>query len=785
MIVCVSPSSAHFDETQNTLRYANRAKNIQTKVTRNVYNVNRHVKDFLKKIDEQMAMINELKQQQKDYENVAFAKFRKVMEKKEAVTREGLTRIRAAYDHAAAERQERVNSMQKLRQIERRISMISSWIAAFDTVCENREEAEEEAPRNLVAIRKTATGIVAELETSRQHYHKRLAKSNWDRALDTALQTGIKQLKELGGSNGGSGNNSADCALNIANLTREVEFFKSLADREAYTSVLEQEKGCGEAAIMQVLLQAHFDTIAIINQILSMDEREAVIAAKNALGKLITACSDATSQVVKPDGRLPAVEAFPPTRTGTPKRRKGANLIGPSPLKVKPSLLESSHLGSPMRPSPKRRKLGGPKRGVTFTPKKKSSSSSSPVKGLKRGVRWRDDTEDGTLAEFQATPQPIDSTTPEASSTEAILPPPPLTFIHNDDDDNTANGNGNENRTNTANDSNNSSPIPAPPEPSMDLKPRSSRFQAGFLSKKGGTSPMTSMIPICPSSDSEHSPLQELERNKVPYRSPLRVVENASSDIGGGGRASTVTDGGSSSSSDDDNNNNKRWRMDKADAKKIRTAMKRVTSGGGVGSGIGSGMGAGAGAGSGMGTGAGHHARAQRHRRRSPTAATSTGSPPSSSSESTSHQPPQQQQPAPPLFSTSQARRMVRGEKDEWRTSVLSPRSGPIAKSGSVRRTTMGDERMREGVGGTALRAGPVRLSSASANANTNASMNANANANASVNPGVSVSSQQVQQQQGQPPALSGAAAAAAVGLTGVPGGSRGSLAGTGKSIWR
>ena len=66
MIVCVSPSSQHFDETQNTLRYANRAKNIQTKVTRNVYNVNRHVKDFLVKIDEQIALINELKAQQKD-----------------------------------------------------------------------------------------------------------------------------------------------------------------------------------------------------------------------------------------------------------------------------------------------------------------------------------------------------------------------------------------------------------------------------------------------------------------------------------------------------------------------------------------------------------------------------------------------------------------------------------------------------------------------------------------------------------------------------------------------
>ena len=99
MIVCVSPSSQHFDETQNTLRYANRAKNIQTKVTRNVFNVNRHVKDFLVKIDEQMNLINELKAQQKDSENVAFAKFKKQTEKKDAVVREGVARIRNAYEH--------------------------------------------------------------------------------------------------------------------------------------------------------------------------------------------------------------------------------------------------------------------------------------------------------------------------------------------------------------------------------------------------------------------------------------------------------------------------------------------------------------------------------------------------------------------------------------------------------------------------------------------------------------------------------------------------------------
>ena len=118
MIVCVSPSSAHFDETQNTLRYANRAKNIQTKVTRNVFNVNRHVKDFLVKIDEQMAMINELKAQQKEAEGIFFAKFRKAEEKREVVCREGVQRLRAAYEHSAQQRQEKIASLKRLKAFE-------------------------------------------------------------------------------------------------------------------------------------------------------------------------------------------------------------------------------------------------------------------------------------------------------------------------------------------------------------------------------------------------------------------------------------------------------------------------------------------------------------------------------------------------------------------------------------------------------------------------------------------------------------------------------------------
>jgi kinesin family protein 18/19 len=632
MIVCVSPSSAHFDETQNTLRYANRAKNIQTKVTRNVYNVNRHVKDFLRKIDEQMALINELKQQQKDHEGVAFTKFRKLNDRREGIAKEGIARIRTAYENSAAERLEKATMMKRLRQIERRISLISAWVAGFDTICETRDE--EEPPQNLIAMRKTAQGILAELEGSRQHYHQRIAKNNWERALNSALESGIRQLKEADGQDGSE----------VASLIREAELLKSMADREAYTSILDQEKG-GDAAVVQVLLQAHFDTIAILGQILQMPEQDAVRTAKNLLAKIITACSTASSQVIKPEGGLPVTEAFPPNRHGTPKHRKPVNVLGPSPVKAlpRPSFVDAApHVGSsPIKNSPRRRKLGVAKKGITFTPKK------SPVKGLKRGVRWRDDTEDGKLEEFQATPKAIDFS-PEISSVESSAGP-----------------------TLPQSSRNSSSPIPPPPEPSsMDVKPRSSRFQTGFLSKKADGSPpsaapTSSMLCSSDTDQSPLGPLREVEPNQLPHPKALHFVADT---LPG---ASPNENGGSSSSEDE---NQKGWPIDQSEAMKIRSALKRSSSNAANGAGLG-----------------------RTQRRRSPTA-TSAGSPPSENN----------------LFSASHARRMVKsGEKEsDWKTSVLSPRTAPVVKNGPVRRTTMGggDERVRET--SATLKAAPVRMSS-------------------------------------------------------------------------
>jgi kinesin family member 18/19 len=62
MIVCVAPTSLHFEDTHNALIYAERATKIKTKVvTRNVLNVNRHVGQYVEAINRLNEEVTQLK----------------------------------------------------------------------------------------------------------------------------------------------------------------------------------------------------------------------------------------------------------------------------------------------------------------------------------------------------------------------------------------------------------------------------------------------------------------------------------------------------------------------------------------------------------------------------------------------------------------------------------------------------------------------------------------------------------------------------------------------------
>ena len=62
MIANLSPAVISFDETHNTLKYANRAKNIKTVVSRNVLNVENHVEKYAQ-------IISELKEENQNLKN--------------------------------------------------------------------------------------------------------------------------------------------------------------------------------------------------------------------------------------------------------------------------------------------------------------------------------------------------------------------------------------------------------------------------------------------------------------------------------------------------------------------------------------------------------------------------------------------------------------------------------------------------------------------------------------------------------------------------------------------
>lgn len=61
MIANVSPSASTFEDTYNTLKYANRAKNIKTHISRNVLSVQYHISNYKDIINNLKSEIVDLK----------------------------------------------------------------------------------------------------------------------------------------------------------------------------------------------------------------------------------------------------------------------------------------------------------------------------------------------------------------------------------------------------------------------------------------------------------------------------------------------------------------------------------------------------------------------------------------------------------------------------------------------------------------------------------------------------------------------------------------------------
>lgn len=163
MIVCVSPSSHHFDETLNTLKYANRAKEIKTKVVRNQHSLTRHVGSYLKMITEQKQEIEALKIRE---EKVVSHAVEKALASREKVHRTLMNEIETLQHNLNSKHQDKWNKAYMLTRLKFLNLCKHEMEHFFQTVPHNDEtSALREAVESQISIHVKETESFQQKET--------------------------------------------------------------------------------------------------------------------------------------------------------------------------------------------------------------------------------------------------------------------------------------------------------------------------------------------------------------------------------------------------------------------------------------------------------------------------------------------------------------------------------------------------------------------------------------------------------------------------------------------
>lgn len=158
MIANLSPSDLCYDDTYNTLKYANRAKNIKTLVKKNIHNVNFHITKYLKIIDELRIEVQELKiqLQTKEKELSTNAQQQNEQYEKERQSTEGL---RASLTTVF---QDQIKNRRILLELEEQDRQNSLQIMSIKNEIErwSREHPGEEKPLRIHTRQKDADTLI-------------------------------------------------------------------------------------------------------------------------------------------------------------------------------------------------------------------------------------------------------------------------------------------------------------------------------------------------------------------------------------------------------------------------------------------------------------------------------------------------------------------------------------------------------------------------------------------------------------------------------------------------
>jgi hypothetical protein len=388
MIVCISPSSIHYDETHNTLKYGNRAKEIKTKVSRNTLNFDRHVSQYVKLIYELRQEIGELKSQSKVQSSEVEEGFKKGLERYRKLTEEAISQVQAGQERARANIEELGNLRALITCIENAKKIIEAWLRRFNGGIGDVAISEMNLPDGFEAGRRKADAeeLLKSLSERHRNYISRLMflQGGEGNIFEQSCKSALRMLE----------NNGVD-EFHMEYVKAEIRACKATMERDAaIRQGLKMEEDTAHwVSSLTGWINSSFDSL---NQATSWNAEE--LASSLPLW-------DFTSQLYRfkaakylgqSDAPAPFLSTASATLTPSRKARFLAQFEG-SPI-----------IKSPRR-TPRKFKVTTPKRNIQ-TKKKRSPKKE------KKTVRW----EEAPPQEFQLPPE----LTPLPSP---IMNPPPAT----------------------------------------------------------------------------------------------------------------------------------------------------------------------------------------------------------------------------------------------------------------------------------------------------------------------------------------------------------------------
>jgi len=475
MIVCVAPTSQHFDDTHNTLIYAERATRIKTKVvTRNVLNVNRHVGQYVEAINRLNQEVAELK-----------AKLAGQLRKDQEIVNRKRVEALAEVERAKKNLQAKAD---QTRSVIIDGSRCQGRIAAAKSKCDTirsrlgQIDAESLSPAGLSADLAAERSLLFALLQSEEQALKpdsplaaRINRSNNSTSMFEAMLRAVVERRS----------DRLD-EQSIENLKLDTRWRKSEMERAKAEGFCEAAQGiiAEQAKTIIGLLgiigrhEVVFSETSKLLETSLAEKKDDLEPTVGVVDTSIKTISTNTEEALKAlIGSAVSLDISPDSyRDHSSSANRRTSTIPSIPV-IK------THLASPSK-KPHR---NSPKKGRTSIPKRRLSDQEKAVlkerdreKKEKKGVQWKDEAGKGYLAESESM---IISVSPSVEGASDLLDLPSLP-------PRSASRTGSESdwEDEKTDDSFNFSFSSMPGRDSLSLagkRPRSSRMDANFLKSKG------------------------------------------------------------------------------------------------------------------------------------------------------------------------------------------------------------------------------------------------------------------------------------------------------------